>query len=112
MAEVTISINGRSYDIDCDNGQEERVADLAAYINQKSTQISVGGAAQNDAHLLVLTALVLADELFDVRGGDASTVGTSKTDDKMSPVEEKALLEAIRTITDRVDGIATKVEAA
>ena len=33
MAEVTIYINGRSYDIACDNGQEGRIVDLAAYID-------------------------------------------------------------------------------
>ena len=67
MAEVTIYINGRSYDIACDNGQEGRIVDLAAYIDQRLQQISRTGAAYNDAHLTVLTSLVLADELFEGR---------------------------------------------
>jgi hypothetical protein len=53
MAEVTIYINGRSYDIACDNGQEGRIVDLAKYIDQRVQQISRSGSAYNDAHLTV-----------------------------------------------------------
>ena len=50
MAEVTISINGRAYDIACDHGQEERVIDLAAYIDHKLQTIARSGGAYNDPH--------------------------------------------------------------
>ena len=62
MSEVNISIHGRIYEIGCDSGQEGRIVDLAAYIDQRLHQISRSGAAYNDSHLLILTALVLTDE--------------------------------------------------
>ena len=65
MADVTISINGRNYDISCDKGQESHVADLASYVDQRLRQVASSGAAYNDAHLLVITSLLLADELYE-----------------------------------------------
>ena len=35
MAEVTLVINDRSYDVACDDGQESHLQDLAAHINER-----------------------------------------------------------------------------
>lgn len=128
MAEVNISINGRIHEISCDNGQEGRVVDLASYIDQRLQQIARSGAAYNDAHLLVLTALVLADEIFDTREKLAAATpeaGAGKTR-KDPPVEaaaspaaaaaaieeEKAMAQLLEKLVKRIDGIAARVQAA
>ncbi len=111
VAEVTIYINGRSYDIACDNGQEGRVVDIAAYIDQRLQQIARSGAAYNDAHLMVLTALVLGDELFDTR----EQPRTSRAAAPASPdnkEEELAVVRLIEQMTKRIDGIAGRVQQA
>jgi|AntRauTorckE6833_2_1112554.scaffolds.fasta_scaffold32725_1 cell division protein ZapA len=72
MAEVTITINGRHYDIACDSGQEGRIIDLAGYLDERIGHISQTGAAYNDSHLQILTLLVVADELFEAREGQVS----------------------------------------
>lgn len=113
MAEVTININGRSYDIACDNGQEGRVVDLAAYIDQKLQQISRSGAAYNDSHLMVLTALVLADEVFDMRdGADAPKAARQATGSGINKDDEAAVLQLLEKVTKRIDGIASRVQSA
>ena len=127
MAEVTIYINGRSYDISCDNGQEGRIVDLASYIDQRLQQISRSGAAYNDAHLMVLTSLVLADELFDAREGTvaapvapaprASGRGTAAAAVAVAPPvvnrdEELAVLKVLEQITKRIEGVAARVQQA
>jgi cell division protein ZapA len=114
MAEISISLNGRSYDIACDPGQEGRVVDLAAYIDQRLQQIARSGAAYNDAHQLVLTALVLADELFEAK--EASAARTPKqavpAAPAPNPVEEQALARLLDQLTRRIDGIAQRLQAA
>jgi len=120
VAEVTIYINGRSYDISCDNGQEGRIVDLAAYIDQRLQQVSRSGAAYNDAHLTVLTALVLADELFETReqlnaipraprGAVAAPAAASVAVNKE---EEAAVLKVLEQITKRIEGVASRVAQA
>lgn len=129
MAEVNISINGRIHEISCDNGQEGRVVDLASYIDQRLQQIARSGAAYNDAHLMVLTALVIADELFETReklsalsASSAATPAPAAKGRKSeaaeaaevaaSPEEEKAMAQLIEKLAKRIDGIAARVQAA
>ena len=127
MAEVNISINGRIHEISCDNGQEGRVVDLASYIDQRLQQIARSGAAYNEAHLLVLTALVLADEVFDTREKLAAATpeagaGKARKDPPVeaaaapaaavSAEEEKALAQLLEKLVKRIDGIAARVQAA
>jgi cell division protein ZapA len=119
VAEVTIYINGRSYDISCDNGQEGRVVDLASYIDQRLQQISRSGAAYNDAHLTVLTSLVLADEIFEAREGHAAAPSKAARGAVPAPAaappvavnkdEQLAVVKALEQITKRIEGVATRV---
>ena len=121
MAEVTIYINGRSYDIACDNGQEGRIVDLAAYIDQRLQQISRSGAAYNDAHLTVLTSLVLADELFETREQlnavprtprAAAPVAAPVAAPAVSKEEETAVLKVLEQLTRRIEGVVSRVAQA
>lgn len=112
MADVTISINGRNYDISCDKGQESRVADLAAYVDQRLRQIASSGAAYNDAHLLVITSLVLADELYEARNAAPAAEGSKPAETVVSEEEQQKILELFDNLTQRIENIASKVEAA
>ncbi len=67
MSEVTIKINNRGFGVSCDPGQEQRLTDIGHYADSRLKDIARAGAASNESHLLVLTALVLADEVFDLR---------------------------------------------
>jgi cell division protein ZapA len=118
MAEVTVYINGRSYDISCDHGQEGRVVDLAAYIDQRLQMISRSGAAYNDAHLMVLTALVMADEVFELReatedqGPRAVRTPAAAPQAAVNKEEEAAVTRLLDQLTRRIEGIATRVQSA
>ena len=39
MAQLSVTIHGRNYPIVCDDGQEEHVTRLAAYIDKRATEI-------------------------------------------------------------------------
>lgn len=120
MTDVNININGRTYEISCDPGQEGRIIDVAAYIDQRLQQISRSGAAYNDAHLMVLTALVLTDELFEAREaqsaaparGQKTSANQAATGAAPSKEDELALARVIENLAKRIDGIADRVKAA
>ena len=111
MAEVNLNINGRNYGIACDAGQEKRVKDLGYYIDQRIKEISRAGAASNDFHLLILTALMLADEIFDLREEMAEL--SEKVSDGEGVREEDALMvRAIDHLAERIDLIAGRIAKA
>lgn len=113
MAEISITINGRNYGIACDDGQEKRVQDLARYVDARLREIARAGAASNESHLLVLTAIILSDEISDLKSQGSmmarqpqhSAIGV-----KMSDEEEEAIVSAIDLLAARIDQIAGNLQ--
>jgi cell division protein ZapA len=65
MGQVSVPVNGRSFTLACDDGQEPRIRRLAQYVDAKVTEF-VGKFGQvGEARLLLLAALAIADELSD-----------------------------------------------
>lgn len=112
MAEISITINGRNYGIACDDGQERRVQELARYVDVRLREIARAGGATNESHLLVLTAIILADEIADMKASGPAVpqpqpmpVGV-----RMSDEEEEAIVSAIDLLASRIDAIAGSLQ--
>jgi cell division protein ZapA len=67
MGQVTISVNGRSYRMACRDGEEKRVAELAAFIESHTTEIMGGLKLVQEDKLFLMAALMVADELWETR---------------------------------------------
>ncbi len=67
MAQVTIRINGYAYTVGCEDGQETHLEQMAGDIEQRIASIKAIGGQSGEARLLMLAALLLADELYDTR---------------------------------------------
>lgn len=67
MAQVTIRINGYAYIVGCEDGQEAHLERMATEIEQRVNSIKAIGGQSGEARLLMLAALLLADELHDTR---------------------------------------------
>lgn len=65
MAQVALSIGGRRYDLACRDGEEDRLRALAALVDRKAQD---AGQA-NEVRQLLMAALLLADELSELREG-------------------------------------------
>jgi cell division protein ZapA len=99
VAQVTVSINGRNFDIACDDGQEQRVAALAHEIDRRIAELarSVGQVGEN--RLLLMAGLIIADELAEAR-------------DRVTRLEaDRAGDQGEAELTDRLDRLASRVEA-
>lgn len=105
MAEVSVSINGRNYGMECDDGQEGRVVDLSKYVDHKVKQVSAAGAASGESHLLVLTSLMLADEILELK----KIVANGNTPSAASPQDEQLIINAIDHLAGRIEAIAGKL---
>ncbi len=111
MAEVTLTINGRNYGIACDDGQEKRVRDLGYYIDQRMREIARAGAATNESHLMVLTSLMLADEIFDLRDNIGSMEEQVQQSSRGAR-DDDAIAGAIGELADRIDDISGRIQKA
>lgn len=109
MAEVSVVIHGKPYGISCDDGQERRVQELAKYVDARLREIASAGAASNESHLLVLTALVLSDEIFDARQTKA-VPATERYQDRLTEDDEEMIVEAINHLAARIDSVAERLQ--
>ena len=67
MAQVTVKINGYSYTVGCEDGQEQHLSNMAGEVENRIDSIKALGGQSGEARLLVLAALLMADELYDLR---------------------------------------------
>ena len=78
MGQVTITLNGRTYRLRCGEGEEARLIELADVVRDKlQTLIDQFGQAGDD-RLLLMSALLIADELVDARARLAALSGETQ----------------------------------
>lgn len=63
MAQTTVTVNGRSYQVGCDDGEEEHVADLAAFLDKRVRELADKVGQVGEARLLLMAGLTIADDL-------------------------------------------------
>ena len=106
MAQVDVSVNGQSYRIACEDGQEDRLVDLAAMVDEKVIGLvnQIGQVGSN--RLLVMAALVIADELVDLKNEAGSL------QELRDNTNQQDTVLALQEITKRIENIADQVEQA
>ncbi|MCS6876682.1 MAG: cell division protein ZapA [Geminicoccaceae bacterium] len=65
MPTLEITVANRRYLVQCDEGQEGRLKRLAAYVDGKASELARATPQLGEGRLLLLVALLVADELFD-----------------------------------------------
>ena len=109
MPQVDVTINGRHYQIACDDGQEEHLSRLAGYVDDRVQELVAAVGQVGDTRLLVMTSLLVADEL--------SEAYTTLSEAGLGPPEEgtpaitihqrdSAVAERIEAMADRIENIA------
>ena len=104
MAQVEVTINGRDYRIACDDGQEEHLEGLAAYVDRRVSELVSAVGQVGEARLLVMVSLLIADELSETYASLENDGGAAATDaaDKLAAATE-ALAEKIETIAAKLE---------
>jgi cell division protein ZapA len=107
--EVSIQIANRTYELACGDGEEGRVRELAAYVDEKVSELRRQMPGTPEVKLLVFAALLLAEESREARGiaKAAENARASATDNA------ETLATALEElITARVDKMSRKMSGA
>jgi cell division protein ZapA len=111
MSNVVLAIGGREYAMACAAGEEAHIHELGRMIDDKLGTLPDGGA-QNDSRSLLFAALLLADELHELRksaetmpAAHAVPVETLAPGADASPEQLAALAERLEALVD-VLGVA------
>jgi cell division protein ZapA len=66
MGQVSIQVNDHPYVVGCEDGQEARLAQLAALVDQHVRQVAQDVGVLGETRLILMGALVMADELSEL----------------------------------------------
>ncbi len=109
MAQVTVTINDRRYNVACDDGQEAHLARLGAYIDRRVGELVAAVGQIGDAKLLVMVSLLVADELSDVYA-EMDTLKSSGKGAAAAALADGRLGESLEKLSARIESIAESLE--
>ena len=102
MAQLSIDINGRPYTVGCEDGQEAHLRELAKLFDAQVRQVSQDVGQLGETRLFLMGALLLADELSDIKG----RLGKLQDElSKQAAVQQRAV-DALDAATAKIEGLA------
>lgn len=117
MPTVDITINGRAHSIGCGEGEQLRVKRLAQYVDSRVREQAAAHGQLGDVKLLLLTGLLIADELDDalseikrLKERVAAPAPVEAVNGEAREIAETTRL--IERLATRVDDLAASLEKA
>lgn len=116
MGQVVVKVNGRDFALSCGDGQEPRIRRLAQYVDAKIGEFTKALGQIGEARLILLAALVIADELSDANEAvqqerNRTRVGGGSGSGLEGEASEAAA-SGIRDVAERIESIAARIETA
>lgn len=103
MPQVSVTLNGRAYQIACDPGQEDRLRELAGLVDARIAELVQSVGQIGDLRLTVMASLLLADELLEYKEKAAARPDTGPSD---PPPPDAAQLEKLAA---RIEAVAERL---
>jgi cell division protein ZapA len=110
MAQVVVEVNGRPYTMQCADGEERQLRELAGVLDAEVAKIREGVGAVGDIRLLLMAGLMIADQLADSRRTVAelqSQLAALRDKNNDADAHEKAIEDEI---AERINRAATRLE--
>jgi cell division protein ZapA len=114
MAQVSVTVNGRSYEISCDDGQEAHLFRLAEEIDRRVASLVASVGQVGDARLLLLASLLLGDEIEELKNELAALKGgplARPVSGVEAAADGGALREELLGLAERIESLAQRPAA-
>ena len=116
MAQVTISVMGRTYRMACEDGQEDHLSGLAAGFEKIIGELRGSFGEIGDQRLMVMAAILIMDRLRDAEerldraGQDLRDVRESRRDTvaRMEAMEENVAI-LLESAAERIENLAHRI---
>ena len=99
MAEVTLNIAGRSYQVACRDGEEDNLLAAARLVDGKCREALAGLGTLSESRQFLFASLLLADQLLDKPGAKADSA-------------EPDLAPRVERLASRLEALAATLEDA
>jgi cell division protein ZapA len=113
MGQVAVTIDGKSYRMACDDGQEDHLSGLAALFDSRIQDMRQSFGEIGDMRLAVMAAITMADEVSELRRklaeGEAELVAARRAAagaDAAAEARSADAAAAVAALAERVERIA------
>lgn len=117
MAQVSVTVAGKSYRIGCNDGEEPHLLALAAAVDAKISELRENFGEIGDMRLHVMAALTFADETSELRKrihrleNEINTVQQeSEANAAKAAAETQQLAQALDAAAQRVETLTRKLK--
>lgn len=118
MAQVTVTIAGKTYRMACAEGEEAHLEGLAAAFDSRIEEMRNAAGEIGDMRLHVMASITLADELFEARKRIAALEQEMaemrrfySAGDHRIQVAEARFAESVQNVADRIERLARSLNA-
>jgi len=106
MAQLTIEVNGKPYIVGCEDGQEAHLRALAELVDARVREIAPDAGALGETRLMLLGALMLADEVGNLKGRLAGAQARAEQAEQALDRAEDKLVAALDAATRKIEAMA------
>jgi cell division protein ZapA len=106
MATVEVEIAARYYPVACRDGEEAHLRSVAALVDQKARDAAAALGSMGEARQLLFASLLLADELKELRAGNAPS-----SEPAPEPAPDPAVADALERLAERMEMLAARLES-
>ena len=110
MAQVTVRINGYSYTVGCQDGEEQHLLAMAGEVERRIDSIRAVAGPGGEARMLVMAALLMADDLFEIEKSQRETAGPAGAGTPAPATPDPKLERRIARLAKRAEDIAAGLD--
>ncbi len=110
MAEVAITLNGRTYRLECGDGEEEHLLALSEKVGDRLNSLQKKFGQVGDDRLLLMTALMIADDLSETQDKLAEAEAGRVSADDLKKSEESKVADQIAAAVERIEVLSAALD--
>lgn len=106
MSNLNLPIGGRSFAVSCGEGEEEHIEMLGRMLDERARKM---GGAPNEARMLLVVALMLADELHEAHRLALPPTSPAAAAPAAAEIDERTL-DRITMLAERLEKLGQALE--
>lgn len=115
MGQISVTVNGSTYQLACADGEEEHIAQLAHGIDARIAHLVASVGQVGEGRLLLMASLMIADELGEARRdldrAHAHPSADAQGGAPAAPAVDPTLTADIEALANRIEAIAARLKA-
>jgi len=111
MPNVEFNIGNKTYNINCDAGEEAHIGELAKSVDVRFNAITKTFGSASDSLIMAITALMMEDEIKNLKENGSNNKNTSsKSSEEQAQEINRTIINTLEPITKYIENLAKKVE--